>query len=87
MPTCTSAFRSTRASTARRPRSCSSWASQRLRLITNNPAKCDDLGSFGIEIAERVSLPARSTPENITYLETKRRRMGHLLAGLETSVG
>ena len=61
---------------------------QRLRLITNNPAKCDDLGAFGIEIAERVGLPARPTPENITYLETKRRRMGHLLDSLEsTSVG
>ena len=60
---------------------------ERLRLITNNPAKCDDLGAFGIDIAERVSLPARSTPENITYLETKRQRMGHLLPGLETSVG
>jgi 3,4-dihydroxy 2-butanone 4-phosphate synthase/GTP cyclohydrolase II len=60
---------------------------RRLRLITNNPAKCDDLGAHGIEIAERVSLPARPTPENITYLETKRRRMGHLLGGLETSVG
>jgi 3,4-dihydroxy 2-butanone 4-phosphate synthase/GTP cyclohydrolase II len=60
---------------------------QRLRLITNNPAKCDGLGAFGIEIAERVGLPVRPTPENITYLETKRRRMGHLLAGLETSVG
>jgi 3,4-dihydroxy 2-butanone 4-phosphate synthase/GTP cyclohydrolase II len=60
---------------------------ERLRLITNNPAKCDDLGAFGIEIAERVSLPARPTPENITYLETKRQRMGHLLGELETSVG
>ena len=61
---------------------------ERLRLITNNPAKCDDLGTFGIEIAERVGLPARPTPENITYLETKRRRMGHLLGSLETtSVG
>ena len=58
---------------------------QRLRLITNNPAKCEDLDAFGIEVAERVALPARPTPENITYLETKRRRMGHLLAGLETS--
>ena len=59
-----------------------------MRLITNNPAKCDDLGGSGIEIAERVALPARPTPENITYLETKRRRMGHLLDGLEsTSVG
>ena len=60
---------------------------ERMRLITNNPAKCDDLGAYGIEISERVALPARPTPENITYLETKRRRMGHLLGGLETSVG
>ena len=60
---------------------------ERMRLITNNLAKCDDLGAYGIEISERVALPARPTPENITYLETKRRRMGHLLGGLETSVG
>ena len=60
---------------------------ERMRLITNNPAKCDDLGAYGIEISERVALPARPTPENITYLETKRRRMGHLLGDLETSVG
>ena len=62
-------------------------AVERVRLITNNPAKCDDLGAYGIEIAERVGLPPRPTPENITYLETKRRRMGHLLGGLETGVG
>jgi 3,4-dihydroxy 2-butanone 4-phosphate synthase / GTP cyclohydrolase II len=60
---------------------------QRLRLITNNPAKCQELEGCGIEVAERVAFPARPTPENITYLETKRRRMGHLLGGLETSVG
>ena len=60
---------------------------ERMRLITNNPAKCADLGAYGIEISERVALPARPTPKNITYLETKRRRMGHLLGGLETSVG
>jgi 3,4-dihydroxy 2-butanone 4-phosphate synthase/GTP cyclohydrolase II len=60
---------------------------QRLRLITNNPAKCQGLDGFGIEVAERVSFPARPTPENITYLETKRRRMGHLLGGLQTGAG
>jgi 3,4-dihydroxy 2-butanone 4-phosphate synthase/GTP cyclohydrolase II len=57
----------------------------RLRLITNNPAKCEDLDGYGIEVVERVALPARPTPENITYLETKRRRMGHLLGDIETS--
>jgi 3,4-dihydroxy 2-butanone 4-phosphate synthase/GTP cyclohydrolase II len=59
----------------------------RVRLITNNPAKCEELGACGIEVAERVALPIRPTPENITYLETKRRRMGHLLGTLETNVG
>jgi 3,4-dihydroxy 2-butanone 4-phosphate synthase/GTP cyclohydrolase II len=54
---------------------------ERLRLITNNPAKCEDLDAYGIRIAERVALPTRPTPENITYLETKRRRMGHMLDG------
>jgi 3,4-dihydroxy 2-butanone 4-phosphate synthase/GTP cyclohydrolase II len=60
---------------------------ERVRLITNNPAKCEELGACGIEVAERVALPIRPTPENITYLETKRRRMGHLLGALETNVG
>jgi 3,4-dihydroxy 2-butanone 4-phosphate synthase/GTP cyclohydrolase II len=59
---------------------------ERLRLITNNPAKCEDLDSYGIEVVERIALPPRPTPENITYLETKRRRMGHLLAELENDV-
>jgi 3,4-dihydroxy 2-butanone 4-phosphate synthase/GTP cyclohydrolase II len=60
---------------------------ERVRLITNNPAKCEELGAYGIEVAERVALPIRRTPENITYLETKRRRMGHLLGALETNAG
>jgi len=59
---------------------------ERLRLMTNNPAKCEDLDTYGIDVVDRVALPPRPTPENITYLETKRRRMGHLLGGLETGV-
>jgi 3,4-dihydroxy 2-butanone 4-phosphate synthase / GTP cyclohydrolase II len=60
---------------------------ERVRLITNNPAKCEELGAHGIEVEERVALPTRPTPENITYLETKRRRMGHLLGALESNTG
>jgi 3,4-dihydroxy 2-butanone 4-phosphate synthase / GTP cyclohydrolase II len=52
---------------------------ERVRLITNNPAKRDELVAHGIEVEERVALPIRRTPENVAYLETKRRRMGHLL--------
>jgi 3,4-dihydroxy 2-butanone 4-phosphate synthase/GTP cyclohydrolase II len=60
---------------------------RRVRLITNNPAKCEELGAHGIEVEERVALPIRPTPENIAYLETKRRRMGHLLGALESNTG
>ena len=59
---------------------------ERVRLITNNPAKSEQLAAHGIEVEERVALPIRPTPENITYLETKRRRMGHLLGALESNV-
>ena len=59
----------------------------RVRLITNNPAKYNELAGFGIELVERIASPANETPENITYLETKRRRLGHLLPGFETEVG
>ncbi|MDA8081911.1 MAG: bifunctional 3,4-dihydroxy-2-butanone-4-phosphate synthase/GTP cyclohydrolase II [Actinomycetota bacterium] len=53
------------------------------RLITNNPAKYGGLEGFGLNIVERVKLPASVNPENINYLRTKRERMGHLLDGLD----
>ena len=50
-----------------------------LRLITNNPAKRAGLEGYGLQVVERV--PARATPNkhNLRYLETKRKKMGHLL--------
>jgi 3,4-dihydroxy 2-butanone 4-phosphate synthase/GTP cyclohydrolase II len=51
----------------------------RMRLMTNNPAKYEGLQGYGLEIVQRVPLTSRVTPENVAYLETKRRRMGHLL--------
>jgi 3,4-dihydroxy 2-butanone 4-phosphate synthase/GTP cyclohydrolase II len=60
---------------------------RKMRLITNNPAKRAGLEGYGLEVVERV--PIISTPNqfNIRYLDTKRRRMGHLLDGLETIAG
>ena len=49
----------------------------KVRLITNNPEKCTALSERGIEISERVGLPAAVTPENRRYLESKRDRAGH----------
>lgn len=50
---------------------------QQVRLVTNNPAKVDGLQAAGIDVVERVAVPAHVTPENERYLRTKRDRMGH----------
>ncbi|MGW3150309.1 bifunctional 3,4-dihydroxy-2-butanone-4-phosphate synthase/GTP cyclohydrolase II [Streptomyces sp. NPDC001177] len=52
---------------------------QRLRLITNNPAKYSGLNGYGLEITGRVALSAIATAENVRYLRTKQERLGHLL--------
>ncbi|MCM2251654.1 MAG: GTP cyclohydrolase II [Ramlibacter sp.] len=52
---------------------------QRLRLMTNNPAKLAAMRELGLEVVERVAMPAVRNPYNETYLDTKARRMGHLL--------
>lgn len=54
-----------------------------MKLMTNNPAKYGGLEGFGLNIVERVPLRPKVNPENLTYLRTKRDRMGHLLDGLE----
>ena len=54
----------------------------RLRLLTNNPEKRAGLEGYGLHVVERV--PVQSTPNqhNVRYLETKRIKMGHLLASV-----
>jgi 3,4-dihydroxy 2-butanone 4-phosphate synthase/GTP cyclohydrolase II len=51
------------------------------RLLTNNPAKIEALARSSIRLAGRVPLVVPPTAHSRDYLETKRLRMGHLLAG------
>ena len=53
---------------------------RRLRLLSNNPAKSAALERYGIAVAERRGLRIGPNPHNASYLDTKRRRMGHDLA-------
>jgi len=55
-------------------------AANRIRLITNNPAKYGGIEGHGLSIVGRVALPVLETPYNVRYLRTKRQRMGHELA-------
>ncbi len=50
-----------------------------IRLLTNNPKKVVGLESYGIRIVEIVPLVAPPTPYNIRYLETKQKKLGHIL--------
>jgi 3,4-dihydroxy 2-butanone 4-phosphate synthase/GTP cyclohydrolase II len=50
----------------------------RIRLLSSNPAKQEQLLAHGIEVVDRIALPVPARPENIGYLEVKRARMGHL---------
>ena len=50
-----------------------------VKLMTNNPDKVEGLESAGITVSERVSHHFPPNPHNEFYLETKRRRSGHLL--------
>jgi 3,4-dihydroxy 2-butanone 4-phosphate synthase/GTP cyclohydrolase II len=50
-----------------------------IRLLTNNPAKIEHLREQGVNVAERVPLLPSIHADNAVYLETKVRRMRHLL--------
>ncbi len=53
---------------------------KRLLYMTNNPAKLAGLEGYGLEIVDRIPLTVTSNDANRHYLETKRTKMGHLLA-------
>jgi len=52
----------------------------KMRLLTNNPAKIEGLEATGLEVVERVPLQTGIHKENEAYLETKVRKMRHLLS-------
>ncbi len=54
-----------------------------IRLLTNNPLKRAGIEGYGLEIVERVPIVVDPSPENLEYLRTKRRKLGHLLDGIE----
>ena len=51
-----------------------------LRLLTNNPDKVYQLADFGMEIQERVPIQMAATAHDLFYLQTKQKKMGHILS-------
>jgi 3,4-dihydroxy 2-butanone 4-phosphate synthase/GTP cyclohydrolase II len=52
---------------------------KKMRLMTNNPKKMSSLASYGLEIVEQLPLTTKPNPHNRRYLQTKQRKLGHLL--------
>ena len=51
---------------------------RKIRLLTNNPKKIVGLEGYGLEITGREPLQVEPGRHNAGYLETKRRKLGHL---------
>ncbi len=52
---------------------------RKMRLMTNNPKKLIGLGGYGLRIVERVPIETKPHEKNISYLKTKKKRLGHIL--------
>ncbi|MFQ5510747.1 MAG: bifunctional 3,4-dihydroxy-2-butanone-4-phosphate synthase/GTP cyclohydrolase II [Candidatus Krumholzibacteriia bacterium] len=59
---------------------------KKMRLLTNNPKKVVGLKAYGLEIVERVPVEIAPNENNVDYLATKRDKLGHFLAGLDSQV-
>lgn len=52
---------------------------RKMRLLTNNPKKIVGLEGYGIEVVKRVPIEIDPNENNIKYMKTKQKKMGHLL--------
>ncbi len=58
---------------------CRDLGLREIKILTNNPKKISRLEVYGIKIVEQIPLRAEPGEHNISYLRTKKYRLGHLL--------
>lgn len=55
----------------------------KMRLMSNNPTKRIGLEAYGLEVVENVPLEIEPNAYNHFYMETKKKRMGHMLKNIK----
>ncbi|MBZ5695108.1 MAG: GTP cyclohydrolase II [Acidobacteriia bacterium] len=55
---------------------------RRVRLLSNNPDKINQLERGGVRVVERIPCRPRTSHHSRAYLRTKKQKLGHILAGL-----
>ncbi len=50
-----------------------------IRFLTNNPKKIKGFEGYGLKVVEQVPIVIPPNPHNLRYLQTKRKKLGHLL--------
>ncbi len=51
----------------------------KIRIMSNNPRKIVGLEAYGLEMVERVPIEVSPKKQNLEYLKTKQKKMGHLI--------
>jgi GTP cyclohydrolase II len=59
-----------------------SLGARRIRLLSNNPQKVEQLERAGIRVVQRIPCQPRVPKISRSYLKTKKSKMGHLLEGI-----
>jgi 3,4-dihydroxy 2-butanone 4-phosphate synthase/GTP cyclohydrolase II len=55
---------------------------KKIKLMTNNPRKIVGLEGYGLEITQRVHIECTPHEKNICYLQTKKKKLGHILENI-----
>ncbi len=58
---------------------------RKIRLLTNNPRKVIGLEGYGLKVVETMPIIVPPNQYNLRYLETKQKKMGHILKISETA--
>lgn len=56
---------------------------RRIRLMSNNPDKIAAVEQAGIEVVERVSIEVEPHENSLSYMKTKKEKLGHILNNVE----